>query len=116
MTNDSRGIAGMVKIVVVCCKQQTQIQGAHPKHPEESSPRRQCFRGQIAIPLPQVESMHSMAHWKKVPGCPALKKLKCLVGEDEVEEVLSHNEVLQHVEKVDDDGKTFWKCNRKKAL
>jgi hypothetical protein len=35
--------------------------------------------------------------------------LKCLVGEDKFEEILSYNEVMQHIEKDDDDGETFWK-------
>ena len=33
-------------------------------------------------------------------------------GEEEFEEILSHNEVMQHIEKDDTDGETFWKCKR----
>jgi hypothetical protein len=35
---------------------------------------------------------------------PVLKKFKCLVGEDKFEKILSYNEVMQHIEKDDDDG------------
>jgi hypothetical protein len=48
-------------------------------------------------------------HEKNVVDNPGLKKFKCLVGEDEFEEILSYNEVMQHIEKDDDDGETFWK-------
>jgi hypothetical protein len=51
-------------------------------------------------------------HEKNVANNPILKKFKCLVGEDEFEEILSYNEVMQHIEKDDDDGETFWKCKR----
>jgi hypothetical protein len=51
-------------------------------------------------------------HKQNVADNPVLKKFKCLVGEDEVEKILSYNEVMQHVEKDDDDGETFWKCKR----
>jgi hypothetical protein len=46
---------------------------------------------------------------KNVANNPILKKFKCLVGEDEFEEILSYNKVMQHIEKEDDDGETFWK-------
>ncbi len=51
-------------------------------------------------------------HKKNVANEPVLKKCKCLVGEDEFEEILSYNEVMQHIEKDDDDGETFWKYKR----
>jgi hypothetical protein len=51
-------------------------------------------------------------HEQNVADNPTLKKFKCLVGEDEFEEILSYNKVMQHVEKDDDDGETFWKCKR----
>ena len=51
-------------------------------------------------------------HEKNVADNPLLKKFKCLVGEDEFEEILSCNEVMQHIEKDDDDGETFWKHKR----
>jgi hypothetical protein len=35
-----------------------------------------------------------------------LKKFKC---QDEFEEILSYNKVMQHIEKDDEDGETFWK-------
>jgi hypothetical protein len=46
---------------------------------------------------------------KNVADNPVLKKFKCLVGEDEFEEILSYNKVMQHLEQDDDDGETFWK-------
>jgi hypothetical protein len=51
-------------------------------------------------------------HEKNVANNPVLKKFKCLVGEDEFQEILSYNEVMQHIEKDNDDGETFWKCKR----
>jgi hypothetical protein len=48
-------------------------------------------------------------HKKNVANNWVLKKFKCLVGEDEFEEILSYNEVMQHIEKNNDDGETFWK-------
>jgi hypothetical protein len=48
-------------------------------------------------------------HKKKVDNNLVLKKLKCLVSEDEFEETLSYNKVMQHIEKDNDDGETFWK-------
>jgi hypothetical protein len=51
-------------------------------------------------------------HEKNVADNPILKKSKCLVGEDEFEEILSHNKVMQHIEKDDDDGETSWKYKR----
>jgi hypothetical protein len=51
-------------------------------------------------------------HEKNVADNPVLKKFKCLVGEDEFEEILSYNEVMQHIEKDDDNGETFWKYKR----
>ena len=49
---------------------------------------------------------------KNVANNPVLKKFKCIVGEDVVEEILSYNEEMQHIEKDDDDGETFWKYKR----
>jgi hypothetical protein len=51
-------------------------------------------------------------HEKNVANNLVLKKFKCLVGEDEFEEILSYNEVMQHIEKDNDDGETFWKYKR----
>jgi hypothetical protein len=51
-------------------------------------------------------------HEKNVADNPVLKKFKCLIGEDEFEEILSYNEVMQHIEKTDDDGETFWQYKR----
>jgi hypothetical protein len=51
-------------------------------------------------------------HKKNVADNLILKKFKCLVGEDEFEEILSYNEVMQHIEKDDEDGETFWKYKR----
>jgi hypothetical protein len=51
-------------------------------------------------------------HDKNVADNPVLKKFKCLVGEEEFEEILSYNEVMQHIEKDDTDGETFWKYKR----
>ena len=51
-------------------------------------------------------------HEKNVSDNPVLKKFECLVGEDEFEEILSYNEVMQHIEQDDDDGETFWKYKR----
>jgi hypothetical protein len=51
-------------------------------------------------------------HEKNVANNPILKKFKCLVGEDRFEEILSYNEVMQHIEKDNDDGETFWKYKR----
>jgi hypothetical protein len=51
-------------------------------------------------------------HEKNVANNPVLKKFKCLVGKDEFKEIISYNEVIQHIEKDDDDGKTFWKYKR----
>jgi hypothetical protein len=51
-------------------------------------------------------------HEKNVADNPVLKKFKCLIGEDEFEEIISYNEVMQHIEKVDDDGETFWQYKR----
>jgi hypothetical protein len=51
-------------------------------------------------------------HDKNVADDPALKKFKCLVGEEEFEEILSYNEVMNHIEKDDADGETFWKHKR----
>ena len=47
-------------------------------------------------------------HEKNVADNPVLKKFKCLVGEDKFEEILSYNEVMQHIEKANDDKETFW--------
>ena len=46
---------------------------------------------------------------KKVANNPVLKKFKCLVGEEECEEILSDNKEMQHIEKNNDDEETFWK-------
>jgi hypothetical protein len=51
-------------------------------------------------------------HKKNVANNPVLKKFKCLVGEDEFEDILSYNEEMQHIEKNNDDGETFWKYKR----
>ncbi len=51
-------------------------------------------------------------HEKNVADNPVLKKFKCLVGEDKFEEILSYNEVMQHIEKANDDKETFWKYKR----
>jgi hypothetical protein len=48
-------------------------------------------------------------HKKNVANNPVLKKFKCLLGEDKFEEILSYNEKMQHIEKNNDDGETFWK-------
>jgi hypothetical protein len=48
-------------------------------------------------------------HDKNVANNPVLKKFKCLVGEDEFEEILSYNKEMQHIENNNDDGETFWK-------
>jgi hypothetical protein len=49
-------------------------------------------------------------HEKNVANNPVLKKFKrLLVGEDEFEEILSYNKDMQHIEKNNDDGETFWK-------
>jgi hypothetical protein len=55
-------------------------------------------------------------HEKNVANNPVLKKFKCLVGEDEFEEILSYNRVIQHIEKDNDDGETFWKYKRISGL
>jgi hypothetical protein len=41
-------------------------------------------------------------HEKNVANSPVLKKFKCLVGEDDFEEILSYNEEMQHIEKNND--------------
>jgi hypothetical protein len=46
-------------------------------------------------------------HGKNVTDNPVLKKFKCLVGEEEFEEILSYTEVMQHIKKDDADGETF---------
>jgi hypothetical protein len=51
-------------------------------------------------------------HEKNVANNPNLKKIKCLVGEDQFEEILSYKEVMQHIDKDKDDGETFWKYKR----
>jgi hypothetical protein len=51
-------------------------------------------------------------HKKNVANNPVLKKFKCLVGEDKFEEILSYNKEMQHIEKNNDDGETFWKYKR----
>jgi hypothetical protein len=52
-------------------------------------------------------------HEKNVADNPVLKKFKCLVGEDEFEEIISYNKVMQHIAEKDvDDVETFWKCKR----
>jgi hypothetical protein len=38
-------------------------------------------------------------HKKDVANNPVLKKFKCLAGEDKLEEILSYNIVMQHIEK-----------------
>jgi hypothetical protein len=43
---------------------------------------------------------------------PVLKKFKCLVGEDKFEEILSYNKEMQHIEKNNDNGESFWKYKR----
>jgi hypothetical protein len=48
-------------------------------------------------------------HQKNVANNPVVKKFKCLIGEDKFEEILSYKEVMQHIEKDNDDGETFWK-------
>jgi hypothetical protein len=48
-------------------------------------------------------------HEKNIANNPVLKKFKCLAGGDEFEEILSYNEEMQHIEKNNDDGETFWK-------
>jgi hypothetical protein len=49
-------------------------------------------------------------HKKNVANNPVLKKFKCLVGrEDGSGEILSYNKEMQHIEKNNDDGETFWK-------
>jgi hypothetical protein len=51
-------------------------------------------------------------HERDVAENPLLKKFKCLVGEEEFEEILSYNEVMRHIEKDDENGETFWKYKR----
>jgi hypothetical protein len=51
-------------------------------------------------------------HEKNVANNPVLKKFKCLVGEDEFKEILPYNTDMQHIEKNNDDGETFWKYMR----
>jgi hypothetical protein len=51
-------------------------------------------------------------HENDVANNPVLKKFKCLVGEDEFEEILSYNEVMQHIERADDNEEPFWKYKR----
>jgi hypothetical protein len=51
-------------------------------------------------------------HKKNVANNPVVKKFKCLVREDEFEEILSYNKDMQHIEKNNDDGETFWKYKR----
>ena len=51
-------------------------------------------------------------HDRNVADNPSLVKFKCLVGEEEFEEILSYNEVMDHIEKDDTDGETFWKYKR----
>jgi hypothetical protein len=51
-------------------------------------------------------------HEKNVAYNLVLEKFKCLVGEDKFEEVLSYNKDMQHIEKNNDDGETFWKYKR----
>jgi hypothetical protein len=47
-------------------------------------------------------------HEKNITNNLVLKKFKCPVGEDEFEEIISYNIVMQHIEKDNDDGETFW--------
>jgi hypothetical protein len=63
-----------------------------------------CCRARIIEVLDDQE--------KNVANNPVLKKFKCLVGEDEFEEIISYNEAVQHIEKDDDDGETFWNYKR----
>ena len=51
-------------------------------------------------------------HKRNVANNPFLVQFKCLVGEEEFEEILSCNEVMHHIEKNDTDGETFWKYKR----
>jgi hypothetical protein len=51
-------------------------------------------------------------HEKNVSNKPVLKKFKCLDSEEEFEEILSYNKAMQHIEKDNDDGETFWKYKR----
>jgi hypothetical protein len=51
-------------------------------------------------------------HEKNVANNPGLKKFKCLAGEDKFEEILSYNKEMQHIEKNNHDGETFWKYKR----
>ena len=51
-------------------------------------------------------------HERSVSDNPALKKFKCQVGEEECEEILSHNEVMNHIEKDETDEEVFWKHKR----
>ena len=48
-------------------------------------------------------------HERNVSDNPVLKKFKCQVGEEEHEEILSHNEVMNHIEKDETDEEVFWK-------
>ena len=51
-------------------------------------------------------------HEKNVSDNPLLKKFKCRIGESEFEDILSYNEVMQHIEKDDNDAETFWRYKR----
>ncbi len=48
-------------------------------------------------------------HDTDVATNPLLKKFRCVIGEDKFEEILSYNEVMQHIEKANDDTHTLWK-------
>jgi hypothetical protein len=53
-------------------------------------------------------------HERKTAENPLLMKFRCEVGDEAFEEILSYNEVMNHIEKdVDtDDGETLWKYKR----
>jgi hypothetical protein len=69
--------------------------------------------GQTFLMEEDVHGLHYRAciievlddHEKNAANNPVLKKFKCLVGEDEFEEINSYNEAMQHIEKDDDVGR-----------
>ena len=60
----------------------------------------------------QIVEVLDNHHEKNVSDNPMLKKFKCRIGENEFNDILSYNKVMQHIEKDDNDGETFWKYKR----
>jgi hypothetical protein len=51
-------------------------------------------------------------HDSKVEENPTRKKFRCLVGEDEYEDILTYNEVLQNIEQENEEGEIFWRFRK----